>query len=224
MTTVSDYCKQGLKYLTAKKIYVVPNFEPDFVFNYYKPLRKINKKVSICMINNGFTRLKNVSVGILAFKQFNAINPESELHLFGSSFSIGEEAYNWCTSRIELNNIFFHGGLPFDKLMNNLSEMDIFLHTSIEESFGMVLVEAMAMGIPVIAGENSGGPETILKDGGGLLVDVKSVDDVFKAMINLARSNFYSECSIKAREVALKRFSKEIVVNEYVKLYKSLFC
>jgi hypothetical protein len=81
LTTVSDYCKQGLKYLTAKKNYVVPNFEPDFAFDYYKPLRNINKKVSICIINNGFTRLKNVSVGILAFKHLFKINQNLKLGL-----------------------------------------------------------------------------------------------------------------------------------------------
>lgn len=222
LTTVSDYCAKGLQLISSKKIIVIPNFEPDEVFNYNKPNRIIGNKISIAMINNGFTTLKNVTVGILAFEQFRLLYPNAQLHLFGKSFGKGEEAYNWCQTRLNKENIIFHGAFPFDQMMNKLSEMDLFLHTSKEESFGMALVESMAMGIPVIAGKNSGGPEWILKDGGGLLVDINSVDEVKEALVNLMSPKVYSNCSKVARAVAINRFSKKMVVNQYLDAYKLL--
>jgi glycosyltransferase involved in cell wall biosynthesis len=222
LTTVSDYCAEGLKRITSKKITVIPNFEPDEIFHNYNEERIIKNKVSIAMINSGFTPLKNVSIGILAFDKFRKTNPNAELHLYGQSFAEGEDAYNWCKPRIDIRNIFFHGICSFDNLMPKLSNADIFLHTSLEESFGMVLVEAMAMGIPVIAGKNSGGPEWILREGGGLLVDVNSIDDVNEALLELMVPANYSNCSSTAREVAFKRFSKQKVVNQYLEAYKLL--
>ncbi|NGY37400.1 glycosyltransferase family 4 protein [Flavobacterium sp. XN-5] len=222
LTTVSDYCSKGLRYIISKKISVIPNFEPDEIFNYHKPSRFIGSEISIAMINNGFTNRKNVPVGILAFEQFRILYPNAVLHLYGQSFGKGEEADTWCKGRLNTENIIFHGAIPFNQLMKDLAEMDVFLHTSREESFGMVLVEAMAMGIPVIAGMNSGGPEWILKDGGGLLVDINSVEDVKEALVKLMSPQVYSNCSKVARMVAVNRFSEKIVVNQYLEAYKLL--
>jgi glycosyltransferase involved in cell wall biosynthesis len=183
----------------------------------------IGEKISIAMINNGFTIRKNVSVGILAFNQFRVINPNAELHLYGIDFSEGEGAYTWCKkSSVSLQNIYFHGELPFDNLMIQLSRANLFLHTSIEESFGMVLVEAMAMGIPVIAGITSGGPSYILKDGGGLLVDITSINMVKEALIKLSTPNVYNIYSKIAREIAFSRFNKNNVVNQYLEFYQKI--
>ncbi|WP_372755668.1 glycosyltransferase family 4 protein [Labilibaculum sp.] len=222
LTTVSETCAIGLKKLTSKKIQIIPNFEPDEVFGFYESITKKEESRCIAMINNGFTSLKNVEVGIEAFIRLREKNSNVELHLFGSSFGVNEKAYTWCRGRFDIENIHFHGSLPFKELMQCLSGMDIFLHTSLQESFGMVLVEAMAMGIPVIAGKSSGGPEWILKDGGGLLVDVSSVDAVKNALINLMYSKEYNKFSVKAREVALSRFSKSKVVDLYLDAYKEL--
>ncbi len=222
LTAVSECCANGLKLFTSKNIEIIPNFEPDKVFSYYK-IRKIKcDGLKIVMINNGFTSLKNVGIGIEAFVKFRAQEPNSELHLFGTSFGEHEKAYKWCNERFELDNIYFHGAIPFDDLMLELSSMDIFLHTSIEESFGMVIVEAMAMGIPVIAGRNSGGPEWILNEGGGVLVDVKNVHEVIKALNNYLDPAFYVSTSIKAREVANNRFSKNKVITQYLEAYEKL--
>jgi glycosyltransferase involved in cell wall biosynthesis len=106
--------------------------------------------------------------------------------------------------------------------MSELSQMDLFLHTSIEESFGMAIVEAMAMGIPVIAGVKSGGPEWILKEGGGILTDVTNVDKVKKSLENLLQPVTYKEVSLKAKKIAMSRFSKEVVVNQYLTEYKRM--
>lgn len=219
LTTVSDNCAKGLQFISSKKITIIPNFEPDVIFNYHKPFRVLGSEISIAMINNGFTTLKNVTVGILAFEQFQLLYPNAVLHLYGKSFAPGEEAYTWCKSKVIMDNIIFHGSVPFDQLMHKLATMDLFLHTSRQESFGMVLVEAMAMGIPVIAGNKSGGPEWILEDGGGMLVDINSVEDVKQALINLMSPQVYSNCSKIARTVAVNRFSEKMVVDQYLEAY-----
>ena len=50
---------------------------------------------------------------------------------------------------------------------------DIFLLTSVHESFGIVLVEALSLGVPVLATNCPSGPAEILSDGEfGVLVPV----------------------------------------------------
>lgn len=221
ITTVSDSCKKGLKLITSKKIDVIPNFEPDKVFDLYSPRTIIdNSIIRVVMVNNGFTKLKNVPIGILAFKSFKEHYPNAELHLFGKSFGIGEEANLWAINKSCSENVFFHGQLNFDRLIREMSAMDVFLHTSKQESFGMALVEAMAMGMPVIAGNNSGGPEWILKNGGGMLVDITNAIAVKNALVEIIEPAMYTKTSLLAREIAVNRFSKDKVVKGYIEIYE----
>jgi glycosyltransferase involved in cell wall biosynthesis len=71
-------------------------------------------------------------------------------------------------------NSVFYGNLPHDRAMQMLAGMDFLIHPSSFETFGVVLAEAMAVGLPVIA-TRCGGPEFLVSEGTGTLV---AVDDV----------------------------------------------
>ena len=133
-----------------------------------------------------------------------------------------EDADLWCEENNVSGNIFFHGEIPFDQLMNSLSKADIFLHTSLEESCPMVLIEAMAMGIPVVAGEKAGGIPWMLENGGGELVDINDSLSVSEALEKLAEPDVYKKLSEEARDIAVARFSKEVVVGKYLEAYKQV--
>jgi glycosyltransferase involved in cell wall biosynthesis len=65
----------------------------------------------------------------------------------------------------------FHGELPRIEAMTLLAGADLLLHPSAFETFGIVLAEAAALGVPVIA-TRCGGPEDIVTSDSGLLIDV----------------------------------------------------
>lgn len=69
----------------------------------------------------------------------------------------------------------FHGNLPHDHAMALLASMDLLIHASAYETFGVVLAEAMALGLPVVA-TRCGGPEGIVTDETGALVPVDDVE------------------------------------------------
>ena len=100
--------------------------------------------------------------------------------------------------------------------------MDLFLHTAIEESFGMVIAEAMAMGIPVVAGKDSGGPAYILENGGGILTDVTDENQVFEALKEISQDQIYQKQARLAYQIAKERFSEKPVVDKYCELYQSI--
>lgn len=81
--------------------------------------------------------------------------------------------------RLQLtSNVTFHGETDEIGLHRQYSEADVFVLPSHYEGFGIVYVEAMAYGVPILAGR-AGGAGEILEDGvQGFLVDSESVEDL----------------------------------------------
>jgi alpha-maltose-1-phosphate synthase len=67
--------------------------------------------------------------------------------------------------------------LPRDQLLQILSAADVFVCPSIYEPFGIVNLEAMACGLPVVASSVGGIPEVVVDDETGLLVSFEVGDD-----------------------------------------------
>jgi glycosyltransferase involved in cell wall biosynthesis len=83
------------------------------------------------------------------------------------------------------------------------------------EPFGLVLIEAMACGTPVIAYPNGSVPE-IIQDGiTGVMVN--SIDDAVRAVENIPKMS-----RLRCRRAFEKRFTAERMAREYVAVYQSL--
>lgn len=222
LSAVSPYTANGLKYITGKPITIVPNFEPDDVFQYYRKGKANDKAKKIAMVNNGFYGLKNVGSGIKAFVAFQKQNPDAELHLYGYGHGINEDAYKWCKKMGYEKGIFFKGAMPFSELIKDLSKTDILLHTSYEESCPMVVIEAFALGLPVIGGEKSGGIPWMVEKGCGFLVNVESTQSIVDALLYLSQPEVYWKYSENARQAAVRRFSEKTVIGRYQYLYNKI--
>ncbi|OTA63339.1 glycosyltransferase family 4 protein [Hypoxylon sp. EC38] len=77
----------------------------------------------------------------------------------------------------EKGKVIFPGFKVGEELMTHYASADIFLHCSITETFGLVVLEAMASGLPVVA-RDEGGPSDIIEHGKtGFLVRPSDLDD-----------------------------------------------
>ena len=86
----------------------------------------------------------------------------------------------------------------------------------------MVLIEAMAMGVPVVAGEKSGGVPWVLKDGGGLLVNVTDVKSIINGLLELSVPRQYVKFALAARNIALNRFTQKVILDVYINELKKI--
>jgi len=104
-----------------------------------------------------------------------------------------------------------------------LSQADIFVLSSDYEGFGLVVAEAMAAGLPVIATAIGGIPEILEGGRAGILVPPKDVDALAKAIVELARDEKKrAELSDYGRKLVAERFDIRRTVREYEKLYLEL--
>ncbi|MBM7661276.1 N-acetyl-alpha-D-glucosaminyl L-malate synthase BshA [Bacillus mesophilus] len=107
-----------------------------------------------------------------------------------------------------------------DKLEDLYSMSDLKLLLSEKESFGLVLLEAMACGVPCIGTKIGGIPEVIIDGENGFLSDLGDVDMVSDKAISLLIDSTLHE---KMAEVAMRRvreaFSSSKIVQQYEEIY-----
>jgi len=112
------------------------------------------------------------------------------------------------------------GSLERKDISKYMNESDCFVLPSRAETFGVVYIEAMSVGLPVIA-TKCGGPEDFVNNSNGLLIDVDDLEQLRKAIRymydNIGR---YDKKSIS--DGTLRNFSPEnvasLIVNEYNKV------
>lgn len=151
---------------------------------------------------------KAQDVAIRAWARTDRV-PGSKLHIAGSAF----RGYEWYEDEIRAlaselcveDAVEFHG---FVEDVAPLYEMaDVALVPSLQEPFGNVAVEAMALGLPVIA-SRVGGLEEIVTDGRtGLLVEPGDVEDLARAITRLLDdAEFGAVLGATARSTVRERF------------------
>jgi len=82
----------------------------------------------------------------------------------------------------------------------------------------MVLVEAMALGLPVVAGEQSGAVPWVVGDVIGLC-DVRHPGPIFKALTKVQEPMTYSDLSAKLRSDMQRRFRLQSIADAYRVVY-----
>ena len=123
------------------------------------------------------------------------------------------------------DKVVFVGFVDNKKLVRYYNLADVFVFPSIDksEAFGMVLLEAMACGIPVIA-SNIPGVRSVFKDKEqGYLVEPRNIKDLSSKLNKiLSNKKIRLEMSIKARKLVERKYSLKTVKERLNKIYENL--
>ncbi|MBR6984307.1 MAG: glycosyltransferase [Ruminococcus sp.] len=112
------------------------------------------------------------------------------------------------------------GQLSREQVVENMTRANAFVLTSSFETFGVVYIEALACGLPLI-GSRNGGAQDIINGHNGILVDVDNDEQLTEALIKM-RENIGSYNYKALQEYAKDNFSEEAVVRELTEVYKKL--
>lgn len=163
---------------------------------------------------------KRIPLLVRAIVELHKANGEVTLDIFGDGEQRAEtEAL--IKAEDAAKYIFLHGYTSKANLHRQLHTYDAFALPSVSEAFGLVFIEAMAAGLPVI-GFNYGGPaEIITSDCDGILVEQDSVDAVLAAISRLATTPGLAETlGRNARRTAVDRFSWDRIAARYLAAYE----
>ena len=101
-----------------------------------------------------------------------------------------------------------------------LCQSDCFVLSSRIEAFAIVVIEAMAKGLPVVA-TRCGGPETFLRTEHGLLVDKENADQLADGMKYMTE-HYKDYNSDNIREYCYSHFSQDVISDKIIEVYKQV--
>lgn len=122
---------------------------------------------------------------------------------------------------IDSNRCHLNG--PVEDVVKAYQESSIFVLSSRFEGFGMVLIEAMACGLPVVSFDCPAGPDEIITDGvDGLLVPSGGVHALAeKLMVLMTDENLRRRLGQQARQTA-QRYEMTTIANQWIALFEKV--
>lgn len=221
LTANSPYIAQQIHRIYRRDARVVPNAiaVPDHL-----PRRDDRNPLVLGSVNNGFGKLKNVRALLPAFQMVRTRNPEAHLRLVGADFERDGPAETWARDRGLHHNVDFVGAVPPSEIPEVMRSIDVLVHPSLEESFGMVLLEAIVQGTLVVGGERSGAVPWVLGEGAaGVLTDVTNPAHLAAAITALdeSRASWPSRREAAFRYVRT-HFSLPAAVDSFLEEYSSI--
>ncbi|UCZ54803.1 N-acetyl-alpha-D-glucosaminyl L-malate synthase BshA [Bacillus shivajii] len=223
VTAVSNDLINQTKQLlhTTKPIQTIYNFVDHRIY-YPREIDGLKEELGIkpdqkviCHVSN-FRKVKRVPDVLKAFYEIQK-DIDSVLILIGEGPDlpiINEEAKRLGI----LDRVKFLGNQK--RVAELLSMSDLKLLLSEKESFGLVILEAMACGVPVI-GTNIGGIPEVIEDGkSGFICPLGDITSIAQtAKMYLLNQNLQQEMSVHALKRANKDFHQEKIVKEYEGVY-----
>ena len=117
-------------------------------------------------------------------------------------------------------NLYCYGFVQHTNLMKVLQKFDIFLHTSLVETFGSIFIEAMIKGVPIIAGKNSGAVPEIIKNN-GILVDVNNIEQIVCGLNKYIKNpNYWKKIRYKAHNDVKKKYNSDKIIKKYLDFFR----
>lgn len=116
------------------------------------------------------------------------------------------------------DRVTFTGSIPRGEANTFFEQIDAFVHPSRYETFGIVLLESLATGRPVVA-TRCGGPNDIVRAEDGILVAVDDAEGLAKGMLQLMEQNWDASAMRNGIE---ERYTKNTIRTQLLEVYNLL--
>ena len=224
----SEQLKETLKnYRVTKPIKVVPTGLPDKSFKKtnkysFRKLYNISPNDPLLLFVGRVAHEKNIDFLLHAFKYIAKENKSIKFLITGEGPAF--EHIQKLIKNLNLeHSVILTGYLEADQeLLNCYASSDMFIFSSKTETQGLVLIEAMAQGLPIVAlAEN--GTKSILENNPGAIIAKDDPKEFAKTCLTLLNNKKkLSQMSMKAKKEAKQKWGSVVQTEKLIALYKEV--
>jgi glycosyltransferase involved in cell wall biosynthesis len=162
---------------------------------------------------------KNQRIIIDAFSQY--FNKTDNVNLIlGGEGALLKSLVQYAKDLHVDDRVEFTGLLSREQVISKLSESSVFVLSSRYETFGVVVIESFALGLPVVA-TRCGGPNSLIQKDNGILVPIDDVESLGLAMRDIYINYDHYDRNL-IREYCVQRFSANVVVGRLIEIYANI--
>lgn len=217
LTAVSDVAATFVRENTAMKVYIVPN---ALDLSTYKKQDKKKNTHRIVYVGR-LEKRKGVSYLLQAFYELQDVISDAKLDIVGDG--PGREKLEEFVRENAVKNVKFWGYVGEAKKRELMLRADLFCSPAIYgESFGIVLIEAMAMGIVTVAGDNPGYASVMKDTGMNSLVNPRDIPAFARRLQVMLQNEAIRKLWQEWAEDYVQQFDMAKVVDAYEKIYRQV--
>jgi glycosyltransferase involved in cell wall biosynthesis len=206
--------------LMAKSEVIYNGVNLEYLKKLKEKVTKINS-TSIAFIGR-LMEYKGIKYLIKAFEYSLKKVKNAELHIIGGG-PLYHEIQNTIRQKGLTERIILHGYLPRPMALEILANSAFLVHPSLYEALPMSVIEAYALGKPVLVHKAGYAFEVVEEDRAGILVNVTNIKEFSDAIIELmTNKSLYRNLSKNAERVAREKFDIKIIAEKYESLFKEV--
>jgi glycosyltransferase involved in cell wall biosynthesis len=214
---ISRYTEQAVQPL-SKRTWVIPNaVDSNFFQAEYAPT---DPPTLVCIGNISFRKNQIALI--------EALDPlikrhQFELVFFGSTAGNNDYTARFLQAIANRPWCKYAGTADRAEIKKQLSRAAMLILPSVEDNCPMVVLEAMAVGTPVIAPNVGGVPELVQHSLNGLLCDPTKAESIRQQVeLLLSHPKLRHQLGVRGKEDALKRFEPCVIAREHVAVYATV--
>ncbi|HSX23801.1 MAG TPA: glycosyltransferase family 4 protein [Candidatus Saccharimonadales bacterium] len=214
LTAVSDPAAMYVNSLTDREVQIIPN---GIDLEKYRTRGRNQEKKMIFYIGR-LERRKGLKYLLRAVRSLQMTEPQVELVIAGNGpDKMALERY---ADELGVKNVRFPGQIDEATKMKLLKAATVFCSPArYGESFGVVLLEAMAAGVPVVAGDNAGYMTVLTQTGRISLVDPRNIKEFTRRLDLLMNDQALRQAWQDWASRTVGQYSYKQVVDQYETLY-----
>ena len=197
--------------------------EPAIHLDRFKFRQKAPLTNTLVIITNGrLVSLKGYIFSLLAVKQLISEGVKLEYRIIGSG--VEEDNILFYINRLKLtNHVRLLGAIEPNEVVKEVSKADIYVACTLNEGLSNAVIEAMAVGTPVITTNVNGMPELVDNGINGIVVNAFSDIEIYNGIKRLINdSDLYMRFSMQGRKKVEEKFDirrqNKIFIEEYINL------
>lgn len=195
-------------------------FSPEVSSEGVRERYGVPQDAALVLFIGNLVNRKRIADMLRAMPNVLADVPEAALFIAGEG-PLRNELTNLIEELHIGDRVSMPGAIPHDDLPGLLSACDAFVLPSAEEGMGMVLLEAMSAGKPVVASRNSGILSVIDEEDNGLLFETKNVEALVAAVARVLTDRaLAARLGHNARHKAVDRFDRNRQADDLMRLYE----